>query len=75
MVYQHLKDNIIQCFNVDNNIKIDISNKQTQNHIINNINQFLTVHFRVKKHIENIFKILPKTHYAGTLSRPLRKKI
>lgn len=74
MIQAHMKREILQCFQVATNIVNDLTILKTQNHIIANINRYLSIYNLVKRHIDNILRLtLPKTHYAGALTTKTRK--
>ena len=72
MIQPHIKDNIIKCFKCDTVI-LDIENIKRQKCIIDNIDRYLTIYYKVKRHIDNILNTLPKTHYSGATQIMARK--
>jgi hypothetical protein len=74
-IQEHMKANFIKCFKVDTNIINNIQQEKTQNHIISNLDRYLTIYNKVKLNIEKVFKdAIEKTHYAGAVQNSDKTK-
>jgi hypothetical protein len=64
IIAPNMLENIKNCFKGTDFVP-DLDNKSTQKYIISNIDNYLTLHNKVKQNIEIIFSHIPNRHYAG----------